>query len=340
MKTYNVGDIVYFKGNIHYADTNAKNGIKCEKGIAKVNMKSNGTHAYHLIAEPYGDPKSNVYGYVSENDITDLDVYNSIDRLAYLQIINSPDYWKQVIKDKLVPNLDFLLIKATKAIIQKKDRTTTPQQGIDNLISASVINSPDYWTNLIQYSNIASLLCALGGSVEKKKNNGADLRSKIIATAQSYLGYNEWDGSHREIIDIYNQQKPLPVSYKLKFSDSWCQCFVTVVFIQAGLKHLIYPECSCQRAIDGYINTGIGTWIENDAYIPSKADIIYYNWDDGWDFATIDNKMIADHVGIVVSCDGKKILVIEGNYQDQVKYRTIDVNGRFIRGFFVPIYES
>lgn len=48
----------------------------------------------------------------------------------------------------------------------------------------------------------------------------------------------------------------------------------------------------------------------------------------------------SDHVGIVVSCDGKTIKVIEANRSNSVGYREIAVNGRYIRGFITPHYVA
>ena len=78
-------------------------------------------------------------------------------------------------------------------------------------------------------------------------------------------------------------------------------------------------------------------WVENDAYIPSPGDYIFYDWDDtgagdctGW----------PEHVGIVISVSGDVIKVIEGNKDDAVGYREIKVNGRYIRGYGVPDYGA
>ena len=81
----------------------------------------------------------------------------------------------------------------------------------------------------------------------------------------------------------------------------------------------------------------LGEWVENDAYVPSAGDVIFYDWDDS---GSGDNTGWTDHVGIVESCDGKNIVVIEGNMNDSVGRRTIAVNGRYIRGFGVPKYTS
>ena len=155
---YKVGDIIKFIGNKHYASAQGEGEKSCNPGIAKINMISEGSHPYAIVAEDYGNPKSDVFGYVSADDVTDLDANDVIDRLAYLEIINSPSYWKRIVNEKLVPDLDLLLIKSSKAILKKKDRAATPQEGIENLISAGVLNTPDYWTELIKYTNITSLL--------------------------------------------------------------------------------------------------------------------------------------------------------------------------------------
>ena len=94
-------------------------------------------------------------------------------------------------------------------------------------------------------------------------------------------------------------------------------------------------ECSCPRQITLWQK--LGRWQENDGYIPQVGDIVYYDWDDN---GAGDNKGVSDHVGIVVSVFGNEIKVIEGNYSDSVKYRTIAVNCRYIRGYGLPNFAS
>jgi hypothetical protein len=77
--------------------------------------------------------------------------------------------------------------------------------------------------------------------------------------------------------------------------------------------------------------------VENDNYIPKPADIIFYDWQDS---GSSDDKGWSDHVGIVESCDGRTITVIEGNNNDMVRRRNIGVGSRYIRGFGVPKYRS
>lgn len=65
---YSVGDIVDFKGTVHYLNSNATSGSDCKSGVAKVTAIAKGAkHPYHLIRESNGG--STVYGWVDENTI-------------------------------------------------------------------------------------------------------------------------------------------------------------------------------------------------------------------------------------------------------------------------------
>lgn len=158
---------------------------------------------------------------------------------------------------------------------------------------------------------------------------------KIVEQAQAWIGKKESDGSHRAIIDIYNAHKPLARNYAVKYTDSWCATFVSAVAIKVGYFDIIPKECSCQKMIELFKK--IKCWQENENYTPKAGDIIFYDWqDDGKG----DNTGWSDHVGIVELVSGGKIVVIEGNYNNAVKRRTLAVNGRYIRGYGVPKYDA
>jgi hypothetical protein len=53
-----------------------------------------------------------------------------------------------------------------------------------------------------------------------------------------------------------------------------------------------------------------------------------------------DNTGWPDHVGIVEKVSGKTITVIEGNKSNAVGRRTLQVGGKYIRGYGVPKYSS
>ena len=160
-------------------------------------------------------------------------------------------------------------------------------------------------------------------------------REKIVKQAQSWLGCKESDGTHRKIIDVYNADKPLPRGYKVSYTDAWCATFVTACAIKCGATDIIPKECSCNKMIELF--KGLGCFIEADNYVPSPADILFYDWDDN---GSGDNTGVSDHVGIVEKVSGGTITVIEGNYNNACKRRTLKVNGRYIRGYGAPKYTA
>ena len=163
----------------------------------------------------------------------------------------------------------------------------------------------------------------------------SEIRNKVVQTARAYLGSKEADGSHRKIIDGYNAHKPLARGYLVKYTDAWCATFVSFVGIVCGLTDIMPTECGCGAMIDLY--KAKGRWQENDAYRPQPADIIMYDWDDN---GVGDCTGYPEHVGIVKEVNGNTITVIEGNMNDAVGERTLQVNGRFIRGYCLPDYAS
>ena len=159
--------------------------------------------------------------------------------------------------------------------------------------------------------------------------------SKVVSQAQAWLGLKESNGSHKKIIDIYNAHKPLARGYAVKYTDAWCATFVSAVAINLGYTDIIPTECGCPSMITLMQKKGI--WVENENRKPNPGDIIFYDWNDT---GAGDNKGSADHVGIVEKVEGNTITVIEGNYGNAVKRRTLVVNGRYIRGYGVPKYDA
>lgn len=161
------------------------------------------------------------------------------------------------------------------------------------------------------------------------------MRQNAVQVLESWLGYSGANGKKKKIIDLYNSQKPLPVGYKVAYSDAWCATTVSAVGVKLGLTNYILPECSCGRMIELYKKAG--RWEENDAYVPQLGDLVMYDWGDN---GIGDNKGAPDHVGMVTKVSNNKITVIEGNKNDAVAYREISVNGRYIRGFCLPDYKT
>lgn len=160
-------------------------------------------------------------------------------------------------------------------------------------------------------------------------------RTEFINQAKKWVGFNEYDGSHMEIINVYNSHKPLARGYSVKKNDAWCATFVSSVSIKCNATDIVPTECGCEKMIELFKK--LGRWVENDAYAPQIGDIIFYDWQDS---GNGDNTGHSDHVGIVAEVNGKSLKIIEGNMNNAVGYRTIQVNARYIRGYGIPNYAS
>lgn len=163
----------------------------------------------------------------------------------------------------------------------------------------------------------------------------AKYASKVVKQAKEWLGKKESNGSFKVIIDLYNSQKPLPVGYKVKYTDEWCATFVSAVAVKLGYTDIIPTECSCDRMIALFKK--MGCWIENEDRTPAAGEIIFYDWQDN---GVGDNKGSSDHVGIVEKVSGGQIIVIEGNKGQAVARRYLKINGKYIRGYGVPKYDK
>lgn len=162
-----------------------------------------------------------------------------------------------------------------------------------------------------------------------------DDRQKVINYLVQYIGIKEGSAEHKAILKVFNDSG-LCKRYRMTVKDAWCATGVSAAFIASGLAD-IFPcvECSCENMINLAKKAGI--WVEDDAYVPLTGDVIMYDWDDsgagdctGW----------ADHVGIVVSVNGSNNRVIECNISNTVGYRTLPINGRYIRGYITPKYSN
>lgn len=159
----------------------------------------------------------------------------------------------------------------------------------------------------------------------------ADIR---VNAGVAWLECKESDGTHKPIIDLYNSHKPLARSYPVKYTDAWCSTFVSAVAIKCGLTDIIPTECGCEKHIELFKK--LGSWQEDGKYIPMPGDVLFYNWDT----SAQPNDGYADHVGIVEKISGGNVVVIEGNYSNAVKRRTLAIGHGNIRGYGLPKYAS
>ena len=174
------------------------------------------------------------------------------------------------------------------------------------------------------------------GAWEKNAGKSATGRASldsVLNIARNYLGVQSGSEEHKKIVDAYNSVNPKPVGYTAKYSDDWCDIFVTTVFQQAGLSHLIGRECGVQRHIGILEQKGI--WKGKTQ--PKVGDIVTFDWDGGgW----------ADHIGIVESVNNGVITTIEGNSAQyagdtaptKVNRKTYNWDSRYIKGYARPMY--
>lgn len=156
----------------------------------------------------------------------------------------------------------------------------------------------------------------------------------VLNVARSWIGHSEKNGKHKEIVDVYNSNKPLARDYELQDDDHWCDGFISACAIKANAVDIIGTEVGCERHIEIFKKKGI--WIEDGTIKPKVGDIIFFNWDD----RTQPNDGNSDHVGIVEQQYGNTIICIEGNYNDAVGRRIINVGWGYIRGFARPKYKA
>ena len=160
-------------------------------------------------------------------------------------------------------------------------------------------------------------------------------RLRAALAAARWLGTTEGSREHREILAVYNGIKPLPRGYRLTEKDPWCAGFVSAAAVMAGLGEAYPLECSCARIIE--IAKGMGIWVEEDGHMPLVGDWVLYDWQAAGDGECTG---APDHVGVVIGTEAGQILVVEGNYDNQVKLRKIPVNDEKIRGFVCPGWEE
>ena len=167
-------------------------------------------------------------------------------------------------------------------------------------------------------------------------------RSAVVNKMLAWEGYSEQNGKFKALIDGYNDYLPTAVkagcaNYAVKYSDEWCATAASYAYIACGIGYLFPVECSCPRMVT--LAKSMGIWQENDGYVPDPADAVLYDWEDS---GKGDSTGTPDHIGIVISVDKSKgtFVVMEGNKDEAVGRRTMNINGRYIRGFITPKFVT
>ena len=101
----------------------------------------------------------------------------------------------------------------------------------------------------------------------------------------------------------------------------WCACFVSWCLNQAGYSEPKFAACNSQ-GVPWFRNQG--QWANGNYKDLAPGDVIFCDWEgDG----------SADHVGIVIGTDGKRVYTVEGNSGDSCRIRDYDLNSNVIMGY-------
>ena len=110
----------------------------------------------------------------------------------------------------------------------------------------------------------------------------------------------------------------------------WCACFTS--YIAAECDCIKSGVCPKSAVVSGWIDfyKKQHRWAGRD-YIPHAGDFIIFDWEgDG----------VADHIGIVESCDGKTVITIEGNSRDVCRRKSYARGSGLIYGYGCPNYSG
>ena len=163
-----------------------------------------------------------------------------------------------------------------------------------------------------------------------------ELRNKVVSKMLGWEGAQRGDSRHAEILAIYNGHKPLARGYTVQKGDAYCATTASAAYIAAGMADFTGTECGVEPWVK--IAQGLGIWIENDAHVPKPGDAVVYDWEDS---GQGDNTGYSDHIGIVISVTGSSFVALEGNQSGgRTGRRSMQVNGRYIRGFICPDFAA
>ena len=146
----------------------------------------------------------------------------------------------------------------------------------------------------------------------------------MINTARQYIGINE--SQKRQLVDYYNSEVyPLideERKYKIKPNDNWCAMFCSVIAHKIGRTKDNFPfEVSVFYMTRNAKKMGIFT---TDLKKAQVNDLVVYDW-------KTDGTL--NHVGILQEIGKDYIKVLEGNYSNTVKVRTVKMPNSEVYGY-------
>ena len=152
-------------------------------------------------------------------------------------------------------------------------------------------------------------------------------RDRFIIQLETYIGTKEGSNMHAAICAAYNSMPALPRGYRLSTTDPWCAGFASAMWWLFNKNHWFPYECSCTQMI--LLAKQEGTFYKEP--IDEVGWLIFYDWErDG----------SPDHVGYIVGKTSSTIDVIEGNYSNAVRRRTIASDSKSIYGVVQLKYDD
>lgn len=150
--------------------------------------------------------------------------------------------------------------------------------------------------------------------------------SKIIDIAKEFLGI---DNAGKEKLISYYNVNCFPLvdrnrRYMMKSNDEWCMMFCSVIAHKAGYSKDNFPyEVSVYYAVQKAREQGL---YSTDKTTLRLGDMVIYDWGYRGGY---------NHVGFITEIADDYLKVIEGNYSNTVKIRTVKRSSKALQGFIL-----
>ena len=96
------------------------------------------------------------------------------------------------------------------------------------------------------------------------------LRQKVADTINAWVGATKGSAKHLDILEVYNNYRPLARGYKVQVKDAYCATTVSAAYIRAGIAKYTGTECGVEKYT--VVAKKLGIWVENDAHTPKIGD--------------------------------------------------------------------
>lgn len=167
-------------------------------------------------------------------------------------------------------------------------------------------------------------------------------REEFVIRASEWIGTKQGSSGHKQIVKDYN--KACDKGRQGTTSSPWCAMFVGAVaeetdnVLKDGIGVPVDNSCGTGSHSLMEKAKANGIWVERDSYIPRNGDLIIYDWKDTGN--PPEDITGHDHVGIVSSVGASSFIAIEGNKKSAVGTRTVNFDGRYIRGYVTPRFAD